>query len=802
MEGSYRTMNSQAVREAPDKREKKILKNSLSMLKDATLAFAAMGFFIGRVSILNTFPPFGIAFLMATAVTSDMKKTVVAGISIIIGVFTKARGYLVWQTIIAVIMLFTVIRIMKIDNSVKTLKAALIVFVISLAASLITNPLKNGSFILDEGLMGFFNSTIAMALVYIYYYSIPVIIDRRRRRLLSNEEMICLSIICGIIISGMSDIFIYGISIKVILSVLAIIVAAYRQGADTGAAIGCTIGLISCISSNQVPVVIGGYSLCGLLSGIFRDTGKIGVSLGFIVADMAVYFYLGGSNNVIGFKELAIGIIIFMLLPYKVIDRLIPSADYKAREFIEQKSYVERMKDLIRVRISRVVDVFNELSKTLKDSDGSDKLRQSSEVNSIINSVVDRVCPDCDVRNICWARDFYNTYQNMFQMVDIIQADGKIDSETVPEDLKKKCIKLGQLIKTMNYIYDIYRVNYKWRKKAQEGKIVVAEQLDGINAILKRLSEDIRRQVNFKSEVEEEIAVAMDKEGIVFNDVVVSNGENGRYEVNIYKRSCSGKRECIKKVEPVVSRVLNRKMERDKACCVIKENTNLCYFRLVEAVKYQMTTGVAREAKDKGGISGDNYSFVELNEGKYMIVLSDGMGTGPAAALESDSAVTLLEKYLEAGFDEMSAIKAINSAMVLKSPDDNYATIDLSIIDLYTGDAEFVKIGAVSTFIKRYDGTVEVISSNTLPVGILNNVDIESKTIKLNHGDLLIMTTDGVQQAGGRIGSEWMVHALEDIKTRNPQQVAKELLDRAKQGGNERIDDDMTVLVSRIWEVV
>lgn len=800
MEGSYKATKGN-VHQTHEEYGRRMAYKFKEVLADASLLIAIMGFFIGRVSILNTFSPFGIAFLMATAVVSDIKKTAFAAASLIAGVITMGGTLNILQAVIAVILTFAAIRFFKVDNKIKLLKAAFIVFAVSLLSSLITNPLRNGTFMLDEGLMGFFNSTIAMALVYIYSYSIPVITEKRRRTLLSNEEMVCISIVCGIVISGMSDIFIYGLSLKVMLSVALVVLISYKQGAQTGAALGIAIGLISCISLSQAPSIIGAYGMIGLMSGIFKDMGKIGVCFGFITANIALYFYLG-SYNIIGLKESCISMILFILLPSKTIDRIIPCVDLRVGESVRQKSYVERIKDMTIVSINRIIDVFGELSKILKESEGSDKLQQSGEINSIINSVVDRVCADCDVRDICWRREFYDTYQNMFQIIDIIQADGRIDSKTVPETLKKKCMKLGQLIKTMNYVFDIYRMNYKWRKKAQESKIVVSEQMDGINVILKRLCEGVGNEVSFKSEIEEEIAVALDKEGIGFDDVVVTKSETGRYEINIYKNSCFGKRECIKKVEPAISRILGRKMERDKACCVFKEDTNLCYFRLVEAVKYQIITGIAKEAKDKGGISGDNYSFIELDGGKHIIVLSDGMGTGPAAALESDSAITLLEKYLEAGFDRKSAIKAVNSVMVLKSPEDNYATIDLAIVDLYTGDVEFVKIGAASTFIKRCDGTVEVISSTTLPIGILSNVDIESKTAKLNHGDLLIMTTDGVQQPGGKVSSKWILDAIANINTRNPQEFAKELLETAKHGNDKGIDDDMTVLVSRIWEVV
>jgi len=772
-----------------------------AMVADTTVILSVLGFIIGRVSILNTLSPFSVAFLVSIALLTGTKNTAIIGMSIIVGLLTRADGYQTIQSIVSIMLVFLAIKTLKMNSKTSTLKAGVTAFIISFTVAEAANLLHNSTFILYDTLMGLFNSTIVMALVYIYNYSLPIIIDRKNRGILSNEEIICLSIICSIIISGLSDIFIMGASLKLILSVFVISVAANGQGGGVGAAIGTTVGLITCISSNQVPIIIGTYAFCGLLAGVFRDMGKAGSILGFLIADIAVLFYLGGEGTIIGLKEIAAGLLMFALCPSSLVERAIPFINSAARDFIEQQSYAERMKDMVRARLRHMTDVFEELRKTLQEDDSSNKLRRNSEINSIISSVAEKVCSECDARNICWNRDFYRTYQNMFEMLDVIQTDGTIDMETLPEDLKSKCLKANQLIKNTNYMFDIYRMNYKWRLKAEEGKKVISQQLEGITGILNELSEEIRQEVDFRGDIEEELAVALDKEGVKFNDVVVVNDDMGKYEVSIYKRACLGRRECVKDIGPVISKVLKRKMRRDKASCMIKEGTNLCYFKLVEAVKYQMSTGIAREIKDEGGLCGDNYSFIELDDGKYMMVLSDGMGTGPAAAAESNSAITLLEKYLEAGFDRAIALKAINSAMSLRSPEDNFATIDLAIADLYTGEVELIKIGAASTFVKRADGFIEVINSTTLPIGILNNVDLETKTIKLSNGDMIVMITDGVEEAGKGDDKQWLIHTLENIESKNPQQVAEELLAKARERNEGSIVDDMSVLVSKIWEL-
>lgn len=797
---------SQAVRQHVYKNnsakydEPKLYDRLKGTFEGTTFILAVLGFLIGRVSIVSTVSPFGAAFLVSVALLMKSQNTAVIGTSIIIGLLTKVNGTATIQSIISIMLVFLATKALKFNDKTRTIIAASAALAVNFAVAMISNVLINGTFILYDTLVGMFNSTIVMALVYIFNYSIPIIIDRKRRSILSNEEIICFAILCGIVISGLSDIFIYGISVKVVLSVLIIALTAYGQGAGVGASIGTTIGLITCISSNQAPLAIGTYALCGMLSGIFKDMGKAGVILGFIMADVSMMFYLGAEAAVIDFREVALGLILFIVFPASIIDKVMPFIDVTAKSYLEQQSYVERMKDIIQAKLNHSIEVFNQLSKTLEENESTNKLRQKGEVNAIINSIVDKVCPDCGARNICWGRDLYRTYQNMFEMLDVIECDGKVDMGNLPLDLKCKCLKAGLLIKTANYMYDLYRMNYKWRIKAQEGKKVVGEQLQGVVGILKGLSKEIREEVSFKGDVEEELAVALDKEGVNFSDIAVVRDESGRYQVSMYRNACLGRRECIKDISPLVSKILNKRMKRDMASCMIKEGTNLCYFKLVEAVKFQVSTGVAKSAKEEGELSGDNYSFIELDDGKYMLALSDGMGTGPVAAAESNAAITLLEKYLEAGFDKAVALKAINSAMSLRSPEDNFATIDLAVADLYTGKVEMIKIGAASTFIKRADGSIETVNSTSLPIGILNNVDIDSTIVNLSHGDMIIMITDGVEDAGEG-GSKWVLKALEEIESRNPQQVAEELLAKAKGKCEGKLADDMSVLVSKMWQV-
>ena len=75
--------------------------------------------------------------------------------------------------------------------------------------------------------------------------------------------------------------------------------------------------------------------------------------------------------------------------------------------------------------------------------------------------------------------------------------------------------------------------------------------------------------------------------------------------------------------------------------------------------------GKAQLAKDGKGICGDSGSTVLLNEGKQLLMISDGMGIGMKAAKESGSAIRILSKLLEAGFNQETAIDTVNTVLML-----------------------------------------------------------------------------------------------------------------------------------------
>ena len=206
--------------------------------------------------------------------------------------------------------------------------------------------------------------------------------------------------------------------------------------------------------------------------------------------------------------------------------------------------------------------------------------------------------------------------------------------------------------------------------------------------------------------------------------------------------------------------------------------------------------GLSRATKHASLVSGDSHLIRPLEAGKLLVAISDGMGAGPRAAMESKATITLLERLLETGFTTQLAVQTINSILLLRSPEDSFATLDLVIVDLCSGAAEFIKIGAAPSFLLRR-GQVMPIKAPSLPVGILNHVEMQSIRRVLSPQDVLVLASDGLfqRQRDPTEGEAWVAGFLAGLTDFEPQVISGALLVKALDGSQQGVSDDVTIIV-------
>ena len=273
----------------------------------------------------------------------------------------------------------------------------------------------------------------------------------------------------------------------------------------------------------------------------------------------------------------------------------------------------------------------------------------------------------------------------------------------------------------------------------------------------------------------------------------------GRYEIHVTARTIKNQKVSTREFVKAVSEAAGRRLILQSGTAQVIGNhymTVVCQ----EGPAYYTLQGAARIGKGCSQISGDNFAMMELPGGRQAAALSDGMGSGEEACRESTLVIELLEELLEAGFPEKTAIQMINTTLVMGREEIHYSTVDMTVFDLYTGECEIIKAGASSTFIKKKD-EVEHLSSTSLPIGVMNSIEIDSVKRKLSDGDFVIMVTDGVLDALPVGEQDLLLETIiQGSAITNPKEMAHHVLEQVLAWTGREPADDMTVLAVGIWE--
>ncbi|MBM7623871.1 stage II sporulation protein E [Sporohalobacter salinus] len=598
---------------------------------------------------------------------------------------------------------------------------------------------------------------------------------------------------------GLPNISIEIVNLARAFSSLVIMLIAINGGGTIASVVGMVIGLFYGISTSYTVEVTGLYALAGLVSGHFKKEDKLGVIVGFILTVLLYTIFLirvANINAIISEALLAGGVL--AVTPRGIIDSLkswIPRTDIYFTKTKQQKP--ERSQEVIS-RVQKMADVFTELADAFEES-GVAEAGKDDNLEELLSIITNQVCLNCEYYDMCWDRDFFKTYQRTIEALSVAEKEGRIKSKKLDSIMEGDCKRLIRFSDTINRFLEKYETDTFWQQKIEDSREIIGNQLSGVSQILEKMGSNLKMEVKFDNNLKRAIKSEMEAHGLFLNQIDIDKKRHTT-EMTITKQSCNGKQECTEKIIPILNRMLDQNFKVKWSECGGSIGDNLCSFEIASAARYWVETGIAQVSPNDEEVSGDNYEIIEVDDKETVSVLSDGMGTGQRAALESNTTVQLVGKLINAGFDKELAIKTVNSALLLRSSEEIFATLDISAIDRYTGKVDFIKIGSVPTFVKRDNRNIELVRSSSLPVGIVDNIDIEStQQLQLLPGDMVVMVTDGVLdlQGDGTKQEEWMMRILRNNLIDDPQSLAEYILQQAVNLRN-RVNDDMTVLVTRL----
>lgn len=750
-----------------------------------------IGFLLGRASILGGLYPFGLA-LVAVAASFNLFYPMVMA-SVIAGTYT-VLGNMPWQILVAQLLFTSGYIFFKKSIKGKPLGYSALIFLAMFASGIIIHSTK-GIILAYDIILLLMEALMASVFFVIFLKGLsPILLKNENDTIVTSEEGISLALLLTITIMGLNNLTVASIHIKTALSILLIFIFSLVGGAGLGASIGIVIGIINTMVNSASMNFIGVIGFSAMIAGFFKEFGKTGVILGYLLGNsIVVLFVLQGPLQLINYREILVAAVLFMGIPTKLVKPyLFTSNPRSLANNKEQAYYSQKFQEVTSLKLKNFSRIFKELSSSFSEI-STEVYSEQREINKLIDKIVSKTCEKCNYTKKCWERDFYKTYKEMFKTLQIIEEKGSLTKVDLPKFFLAKCFEPEKLANNINSMYDLYKTNYFWQKRLAESKELVSAQLSGIAQVVDELADEVKMDLVFDTNLEHEILNLLESKGIDALDARIMRGIRGDIEVELTLNPCKGNNLCKKQAEPLVSSMVGTQLKSISDNCS-KGESGVCKIKFKKPRPYQIAMGVAKSSKDE--VSGDSYSFFETKDGRYVMALSDGMGTGTKAAKESSATLSIVEKLLEAGFDEEVAVKTVNSIMLLKSREENFSTMDLSVVDLSNGKIDFLKIGSVSSFIKRKK-EVKAITAGAPPIGILEKVEAKRTTSYLKDGDIILMVTDGITDS--RDQEDWILKELSSLSNNNPQEIAEYFIKRASQSYGDRSKDDMTALVAKVW---
>lgn len=449
-------------------------------------------------------------------------------------------------------------------------------------------------------------------------------------------------------------------------------------------------------------------------------------------------------------------------------------------------------------RLMGYADSFGELAQLFSGMNMQKKDFTPEEMGKIHNEITGHICADCAQCALCWDKPDAPMYQALAGYLASMHQAGKAARESKLQ-LEEHCIRSEALAMEATRVFERARLNLAWYNRLLENRAVIAEQMEAMAYIMQDCTKDAIDLTKKEKPALSTLRYLAKEQGILLQNIRLLEKKNGRITLSVEARSKQGNCISARDLTKVVERALDLDMvlHRDSKSLIGKLPGPFVY---EEDTLYHSTYGVARLIRDGAAVSGDNFSYVENHDGQAVLMLSDGMGSGSSACKESEMVLELMERFLEAGFSEETALRMLNAACVLHDQEDSYSTMDICEVDLYQGDVTFYKIGAAAAFIKRGE-EAECIPCANLPVGADIELQIVTKSSHVSAGDYVVLMTDGaLEHLHVPSPEQTMCEILESIHVSNPNEMAKKILERVTLFTGGKVKDDMTVLVAGIWE--
>lgn len=741
--------------------------------------YALMAFLLSLARVLEDGAPFGMAFVAAAG----------PGIGGVCALLGAALGYftgggLEWgiRYVAASVLIYTVATLFR---ELSVYRTAYFMPIAAAAVMALTGFL--GSFSLPVGPVPLPAAIfLETALVFgtSYFFRDALLGGLRYTETAELRHSISRMILAACALIALSRLVLFHtVSLGRVAALVLVMCSAMKGGMLTGAAVGTVLGIAMDVTMLGAPFYTMAYAFSGLLSGVFGRHGRLVFVLSFILAGaLAVVCAWNTEIYISALFETFCASVLFLLLPSAFLRRTA-----LLLEPMEKGSGESGLRRFVARRVKNLSEAYGEVFEIVRES--VEDPANDENVARVFDRAADAACIRCKNKNRCWNAEYMDTLSAMNDATKAMVENGSLRPEDLPGHFRERCTGLDAFVAAVNAELRSRNYRRQLRLRLSESRAVAWGQYSEIAQVLGGVADELGSLNGADPAAERRLArylrsLDIDAETAVYRDgsgrvrVVIESGRLGP----LLRES-----DYLEQLSQTVGVRLCQPEE-------LREGSSR--LTLLEAEPLAVSVGIAALKKRGESVSGDRGSYFKTDAGVLCVLLSDGMGTGGAAAEDSARVVAILEKFLRSGVEPAMAMRILNSVLLLRGGDGwGCATVDLMCVDLFSGETCFYKYGAAPSFVRSGRG-VRRIEGETLAAGLTpsDGAAPDMVRMRLKPGSLAVIASDGVlaDQEDG-----WLKVLLREEET-DMKQLARTILRAAEKlyGAS----DDMTVLTVRVEE--
>ena len=762
-----------------EKNIKSLISEEQSKLLATNILHFILGIFVSKGIAFGVYAPFGTAFLSAV----PYKNMLFSLVGTIIGYILPSEINIGMRYISAAI---AVCAIRWTLNDLSKLKEnKLYAPIISFSTIIATGLAINISDIsdLNEAAMYITEALLAAGAAYFFRESINIFLKKGTK--IKQSELVCLCMTVFIVILSLLSVRIGNISIGKVLASLVIIFCSRNLGVAGGSISGITAGVIFGLAFKEPTHIMGAYAFGGLISGLMAPFGKISCCFSFLAANMIISVQTGNPTVVISeIYEIITASLIFIFLRDDIGDKFVEI-------FSSPINYDrhEGLKDTVAMRLDFTSKTLMNIGKSIDVvSEKLAQIRKNKKSNICLNSI-DKVCNNCGLKTFCFDTKNSDTLESFLQINEILRSNGKVNKESFPENFAKRCNRKSELANNINALYREAIEKEVSDRRISEVREFVSEQFADMGTLLSEMGKEIRNYKTFDLELAKKITVELKKLKLIPIDVCCRYDKLGKIFIEI-EITGTDKNELEKlNLSRKLSKICSRKL--DLPC--FSHTENVCRIQLSDKPTFNIQIGVAQHICKNGLLCGDNYTYFNNGMGQMVFILSDGMGTGGRAAVEGALACKIMESLIKSGMSFFTAAKITNSALRVKSEDEVLSTLDILNVNLFSGEIKLLKAGAPLTFLKKGNKVIRC-APNSLPIGILKEINVAECSNVLSDNDKILIVSDGAISDG----DVWLEDMFKNWINEDSQSFANSVVKRLSNEKISDFDDDITVIAIKL----